>query len=61
VLWVAADASWQRGMSVALAAVVPAGSYLKAPSEVARCPIGEWKSDTGLPGHCTKCVSGCYH
>jgi len=45
-------------MSLALPAVVPPGSYLKAPGEVARCPVGEWKADNGLPGHCTKCAPG---
>lgn len=39
-------------------AVVPAGSYLKNPGQVAICPKGEWKAGTTAAGNCTKCAMG---
>lgn len=39
-------------------AVIPAGYYLKDPGQVAPCPVGEYKADTGETNHCTRCVEG---
>lgn len=40
------------------ACVAPAGFYLKAPGQLAACPMGEWKSGNTLDTSCTKCATG---
>lgn len=46
------------GSTVATACVVPAGYFLKAPGQVAPCPMGEYKETTGATTSCTKCPAG---
>jgi hypothetical protein len=42
-----------------LFAVVPAGSFLKGPGQVAACPKGEYRAASGdVVGVCTKCATG---
>jgi hypothetical protein len=47
-----------RCVFVCVSAVVPPGSYLKSPGQVAPCPKGEYKEGTGPSGNCTKCAFG---
>jgi hypothetical protein len=39
-------------------AVIPAGYYLKAPGQVAACPMGEWKGGVGGAANCSRCPFG---
>lgn len=40
------------------ACIIPAGYYLKAPGQVAACPMGEWKGGVGGAANCSRCPFG---